>query len=401
MLDNQSLEQKNSYPLDIFKETFWAMKELKNIVVDDKLTNLEKTITQPLQSKEKLPIVSLEEQAIQEFGSYLDKILVPEEKNDFMNIFPGTDIITCIQSFIEEKQYITLQAQKWNIIPYKKLEEAFLAYPQTYQHLKVLLEDFYKKYTKNSVQRDDMLQDVIISYSELKNGIKSVNANKSSSKIIVPALSPDITSLMVDSQIEWKNSDNVIYHEIIDKEWLSQEAFVTAYKAFTVAKDQWLLTKDRFLTVVDYSKSNKEDRLFVVDLYNRKVVLKSTAGHGKWSGKGEYVDEFSNISWSKQTSAGLFKTSGRVERASHGRREWLRLYGLEKWLNDKAANRGIFIHKSTIKGSEWCITIPNWEKASFINKVLVWWYPIYNYTNKKEVLAQSELLEQSLYPIAA
>ena len=401
MLDNKLSEQQNSSPLNILKETFLAIKELKNIVVDDKINQLEKNISKPLDRNEQIKNFSLDEKLSEAFASYLEKILTLQEKNDFMNIFPGTDLFTCIQSFIEEKKYITLQAQQGNVKPHKKLEQAFLLYPKT-EHLEGILQDFYKKYSDYSWNSDinKHFQNLISFYKELWNTTssqKNIDKNKKSTINMIPALSQDISSLMDSSQIEWKKADNVVYNEIVDKQWLSQEAFLTAYQAFTIAKGQWLLTKDRFLTIVDYSKSNKEERLFVVDLYNRKVVLKSTAWHGKGSWRGEYVDEFSNISWSKQTSAGLFKTSGRVERASHWRREWLRLYGLEEWLNDKAANRGIFIHKSTIKGSEWCITIPDGDKASFVNKVLVWWYPIYNYTNKKEVLIQSKLLEKSLY----
>ncbi len=403
MSENKSLEQLSSSPFDSLKETFWAIKELKNMIVGDKLTQLEYTITSlPEAKKEQIKNFTLDEQLSESFSSYLDKLLTIEEKNDFMNIFPGTDLVSCTQSFLEEKKYITEQAQQWNIKPYKKLQTAFLLYPKS-QHLQTILSEFYKKYDNpGQVSLDKHLQTLTTYYKELwNNTIVSTLKQSQFSKKTIPVLSPEISSLMDNSKIEWKTSDKVKYDDIVDREWLSLEAFTTAYTAFTIAKWQGLLTKDRFLTVVDYSKSSKENRLFVVDLYNRKVVLKSTAGHGRWSWRGEYVDEFSNISWSKQTSVGLFKTSWRVERASHGRREWLRLFGLEKWLNDKAANRGIFMHKSSIKWSEWCITIPDPDKASFLNKVLVWGYPIYNYTDKKEVLAQSELLEQSLYPLAA
>jgi hypothetical protein len=70
----------------------------------------------------------------------------------------------------------------------------------------------------------------------------------------------------------------------------------------------------------------------------------------------------------------------------------LRLQWLEEWINDNAASRWLFLHPASVTWSLGCITIPDKSLAKKLVSKLVWWYPIYIYTDKKKYLSSSKLL---------
>ncbi|MCS5422854.1 MULTISPECIES: murein L,D-transpeptidase catalytic domain family protein [Psychrilyobacter] len=94
------------------------------------------------------------------------------------------------------------------------------------------------------------------------------------------------------------------------------------------------------LTIIDYTKSANEKRLFVIDLKKEKVIFDTYVSHGKNTG-GEFAKTFSNNIDSLQSSVGFFKTSTTYT----GRNGYsMRLDGLEKGINDNAMRRNIVIH---------------------------------------------------------
>lgn len=96
----------------------------------------------------------------------------------------------------------------------------------------------------------------------------------------------------------------------------------------------------KLLTVVDYSKSSAEKRLWIFDLASNKVLFNSLVAHGSGSGD-TYPTRFSNAPETHASSLGLFRT-GEVYTGRNGYS--LRLYGLEKSFNEKAASRAIVVH---------------------------------------------------------
>lgn len=106
------------------------------------------------------------------------------------------------------------------------------------------------------------------------------------------------------------------------------------------------------LTIIDYTKSSNQKRLFVIDLKKEKVIFDTYVSHGKNTG-GEFAKKFSNKIDSLQSSVGFFKTSN-TYMGSNGYS--MRLDGLEKGINDKARERNIVIHGA------------NYATESFINK---------------------------------
>lgn len=122
-------------------------------------------------------------------------------------------------------------------------------------------------------------------------------------------------------------------------EGLDVEVATLALRAFERAKRQGVVTRD-VLTVIDYSRSSREPRLWVLDLARDTLLFHELVAHGKNSG-GDRPSSFSNEEGSLESSLGLFVTEGTYQ-GQHGYS--MRLRGLYPGLNDRAAARAIVMH---------------------------------------------------------
>lgn len=94
------------------------------------------------------------------------------------------------------------------------------------------------------------------------------------------------------------------------------------------------------LAVIDYSLPSTEQRLWVFDLKQRKLLFHELVAHGRNSGENMAV-KFSNQNESFATSLGLYRTqSSYVGQNGYS----LRMEGLEPGFNDNAFDRAIVIH---------------------------------------------------------
>jgi len=100
------------------------------------------------------------------------------------------------------------------------------------------------------------------------------------------------------------------------------------------------LSNRKVITIIDFSKPSTEERMFIIDLENRKLLLQTLVAHGKNSGWNK-ATEFSNTSASLKSSIGFYIT-GETYFGKHGYS--LRLNGIEKGINDNARNRAIVVH---------------------------------------------------------
>jgi len=89
--------------------------------------------------------------------------------------------------------------------------------------------------------------------------------------------------------------------------------------------------KKEILVFVDFSKPSTQERLYVIDMKNRRLLYKSLVAHGRGSGD-TYATSFSNTPGSHQSSLGFYLTLNTYQ----GR-------------NDKAYERAIVIH-----GADYC-----------------------------------------------
>ncbi|WP_028622255.1 murein L,D-transpeptidase catalytic domain family protein [Pseudomonas sp. Ant30-3] len=94
------------------------------------------------------------------------------------------------------------------------------------------------------------------------------------------------------------------------------------------------------LAVIDYSLPSTEQRLWVFDLKQRKLLFQELVAHGRNTGENMAVN-FSNKNESFATSLGLYRT----QQSYVGQNGYsLRMQGLEPGFNDNAFDRAIVIH---------------------------------------------------------
>lgn len=117
------------------------------------------------------------------------------------------------------------------------------------------------------------------------------------------------------------------------------ESFSKAFEGYNELKEQGLIEKE-YLTIVDFSLSSNENRMWVIDMTTKQIVMQSLVAHGKNSGE-LFATEFSNKSESYQSSLGFY-TTGETYIGKHGLS--LKLDGLEYGINDKARDRAVVIH---------------------------------------------------------
>ena len=139
------------------------------------------------------------------------------------------------------------------------------------------------------------------------------------------------------------------YVSLSDSAGLSKGALYAAYESFFNLNKLDTLENDSIITIVDYSKPSHNERLFVIDIKNQKLLAQSLVAHGQNSGL-VYAEKFSNRPQSHMSSLGMYLTSNTYS-GKHGYS--LRLNGLEKGLNDKAYIRAIVIHGASYVSSDY------------------------------------------------
>jgi hypothetical protein len=155
-------------------------------------------------------------------------------------------------------------------------------------------------------------------------------------------------------QVGWgyaKNTDNTIKNKVTQISSVSEiyQLYidmklenVISYDIFQKAYDGYkkINSKKELLTVVDFTKPSTQERMFVLDIKQRKIIFSTHVSHGRNSG-GNYATSFSNKNGSYQSSLGFYLTEGTY----NGKNGYsLVLHGLEKGINDKAKERAIVIH---------------------------------------------------------
>ncbi len=180
---------------------------------------------------------------------------------------------------------------------------------------------------------------------------------------------------------------------------LNELAFTTAYEGYIKLIEKGIITEKGMLTIVDFSQPSVKERLFVIDLSDEKVLIKSLVAHGKNSGLN-YAKSFSNIPESNKSSLGFYLTLGTYE-GSNGYS--MHLKGLEKNINNNAYNRAIVMHGADYVSEQFaknhgyigrslgCPAVPTVQTKKIINTikngtVLFIYHPDSDYLKRSDVL---------------
>lgn len=126
----------------------------------------------------------------------------------------------------------------------------------------------------------------------------------------------------------------------LESEDLSLKAFEYAWLGYHNLLKQGKLKKTDLLTICDFSQSSSKERMYVIDVPNKKILYKTFVAHGINSGE-EYATAFSNQEESCKSSLGFYVTR-KMYYGVNGLS--LRIEGLDKGFNDNAYKRSIVIH---------------------------------------------------------
>lgn len=122
---------------------------------------------------------------------------------------------------------------------------------------------------------------------------------------------------------------------------LSYEVFHKAFIGHQNLKSKGLASKKKsIITVIDFTKSSKHKRLWVIDLNAKKILKNTLVAHGKNSGE-EKALKFSNVHNSYMSSMGFYVTD-KTYYGKHGLS--LKLSGVDKAFNSNAMTRAIVMH---------------------------------------------------------
>lgn len=166
----------------------------------------------------------------------------------------------------------------------------------------------------------------------------SSSEKKDTLSMVIPA--DTVTAL--SSSIVFSNYVNDVYETMkLQQAGLTFPVFEKALTGFMNLKSNRHLNNHKeILTVVDFTKSSKEKRMWIIDLKNNKILLNTYVAHGRGSGD-DMATTFSNISESHQSSLGFYVTNETYQ-GKHGLS--LKLDGFDKGINHLARARAIVVH---------------------------------------------------------
>lgn len=178
--------------------------------------------------------------------------------------------------------------------------------------------------------------------------------------------------------------------------------FEKALEGFTQLAESGKLGNNHLLTLIDFSRSANEKRLWIIDLQQKKILYHTLVAHGRDTGQ-EFAKSFSNAPHSHKSSLGFYIT-GNTYYGKHGLS--LRLEGVEKGFNDNARERAIVMHGADYVSKDFiqkygrlgrsygCPALPT-KKAKAIISLLAHETCVFMYYPSEEYLNHSKLLQDN------
>ncbi|WP_222940445.1 murein L,D-transpeptidase catalytic domain family protein [Hymenobacter sp. BT491] len=131
------------------------------------------------------------------------------------------------------------------------------------------------------------------------------------------------------------------------------------------------------LTIIDFNRSSRLKRLWVIDLREQRLLFHSLVAHGKNTGE-EFATAFSNREGSEMSSLGFYVT-GHTYTGKHGLS--LKLKGVDPGYNTNAATRAVVVHGADyvsedfvrehgrLGRSQGCPALPSNESSDIIRAI--------------------------------
>lgn len=170
--------------------------------------------------------------------------------------------------------------------------------------------------------------------------------NKNSEKSVTHTNATQITTtnpaLLAENKVlSFEDKTELFYNEIKAGAFTlpNLETFKSAFEGYSQLETQGKIL-NKVLTIVDFSFSSTKERMWVIDMENKQVILQTLVSHGMNSGQ-EFAKYFSNENESFKSSLGFFIT-GETYTGKHGLS--LKLDGQEYGLNHKARERAVVVH---------------------------------------------------------
>lgn len=135
------------------------------------------------------------------------------------------------------------------------------------------------------------------------------------------------------------------YEKFQEKNKPNYELFEKAYIGYLQIPNK----TSELLVIIDYTKPSSEERFYILDLKNNKILKTSRIAHSKNSGLDIPI-KFSNDPNSFENSLGFYLTLNEYN-GSFGHS--LKLRGLEENINSNAEDRAIVIHGGEIANEDY------------------------------------------------
>lgn len=180
----------------------------------------------------------------------------------------------------------------------------------------------------------------------------------------------------------------------------SKHAYINAISGFLELKKSGQVKKD-ILTIIDFSLSSNEKRLWIIDFKKDEVIYNNYVAHGRNSGN-EFAKVFSNKPQSYMSSLGFYITANTYH-GKHGLS--LRLKGMEKGINDNALKRAIVMHSADYASPNFikkygrlgrsygCPSIPREKDYPKVIKTLAEGSCLFIYHHNEDYMLKSRLLK--------
>ena len=188
------------------------------------------------------------------------------------------------------------------------------------------------------------------------------------------------------------NEAKLLYNNLKWQEKPDLEPFACGLKVYNSVKNQWKIHNTKYLTVVDFTKKKWKKRFFVINMENNTVEHAVKVWHWKNTGD-ERAKQFSNKSWSKQSSLWGYLLPDTITKSPNKSWSWLRQITWLESSNNNAAQRWIAVHPGWEWGSEWCFTLPKDISQKIMEKIK--WSFLFAYAESKEYFAQSNYFNQN------